>query len=345
MNDFLSLMKSELALTAILFLLLFIKLSKGMSNAALLSMTQVLLLLNFIFGFFLNKNGELFGGMYYTNELLSLQKNILNLGVYLISLLFADWFLKSKHLSEFFILLLSAQIGMFFMLSSGNLLMFFLALELSTIPVAAMANFDLEKRTSSEAAMKMILSSAFSSGILLFGISLLYGATGTISFSEIPRQLDGTAFQVMAFVFLFTAFAFKLSIVPFHLWTADVYEGSPIAATSFLSVISKGSVAFVFVLALYKFFYPLAEVWYNLLLILSIHYDHREFVCIKTAKHQEVSCFFVHRPSGIYSRGNERKQSTGCDFSDLFYPDLYFFKPGCIWCGGCHFIQGRQRKC
>src|SRR4029453_6240363 len=106
---------------------------------------------------------------------------------------------------------------------SDNLLLFYLSLELATIPVAALCNFDLLKRTSSEAAMKMILSSAFSSGILLFGISLLYGATGTISFSELPQTLDGSPFQVMAFVFLFTAFAFKLSIVPFHLWTADVY--------------------------------------------------------------------------------------------------------------------------
>ena len=146
---------------------------------------------------------------------------------------------------EFFMLMLSALLGMFFMISSGNLLMFFLSLELSTIPVAAMANFDLEKKISSEAAMKMILSSAFSSGILLFGISLIYGATGTISFAEMPALLDGSPLQILAFVFLFTAFAFKLSIVPFHLWTADVYEGSPIAVTSFLSVISKGAIAFI----------------------------------------------------------------------------------------------------
>jgi NADH-quinone oxidoreductase subunit N len=123
--------------------------------------------------------------------------------------------------------------------------------------------------------MKMILSSAFSSGILLFGISLLYGATGTISFAELPAKLDGSAFQVLAFVFLFAAFAFKLSIVPFHLWTADVYEGSPIAATSFLSVISKGSIAFVFISALYNAFqadvrnmvYPAGDIGH-------CHYGH-----------------------------------------------------------------------
>src|SRR6202008_4928729 len=96
--------------------------------------------------------------------------------------------------------------------------------------------------------------SAFSSGILLFGISLLYGATGTISFTELPDLLRGSPLQIMAFVFLFTAFAFKLSVVPFHLWTADVYEGSPIAVTSFLSVISKGAIVFIFISALYKVF-------------------------------------------------------------------------------------------
>ncbi|MGF2414751.1 MAG: NADH-quinone oxidoreductase subunit N, partial [Ferruginibacter sp.] len=119
-------------------------------------------------------------------------------------------------------------------------------------------------------AMKMILSSAFSSGILLFGISLLYGATGTISFAELPALLNGSPLQIMAFVFLFSAFAFKLSIVPFHLWTADVYEGSPFAVTSFLSVISKGAIAFVFISTLYKVFQPMHEVWYNMIMVLSI---------------------------------------------------------------------------
>ncbi len=270
MNDFLTLMKQELMITFIIFLLLFIKIGKGMKNEGLLSLIQVLLLINFIAGFFLNKEGDLFGNMFHTNSLIAFQKNILNLGVYLISLLCADWLKKTPHLSEFFILMLSASLGMFFMISSGNLLIFYLSLELATIPLAAMANFDLDKKRSSEGAMKMILSSAFSSGILLFGISLIYGATGTISFAELPQQLDGSPLQILAFVFLVAAFAFKLSIVPFHLWTADVYEGSPIAATAFLSVISKGAIAFIFISALYNVFQPMYEVWYSMLVILAI---------------------------------------------------------------------------
>lgn len=264
------LMRYELMITVIIFLLLFLKIGKGISNELMLILIQVLLLLNFISGFFLIEEGRLFGGMFHTDKMVAFQKSILNLGLYLISLLFAGWFKRTKHLAEFFILALSSLLGMFFLISSGNLLIFFLSLELATIPVAAMANFDLTKKRSSEGAMKMILSSAFSSGILLFGISIVYGATGTIGFDTLPAMLDGSPLQVLSFVFLFTAFAFKLSVVPFHLWTADVYEGSPVATTAFLSVLSKGSIAFIFLSALYKVFQPMNEMWYNMLVILSI---------------------------------------------------------------------------
>lgn len=264
------LMKNELLIAAIIFLLLFIKIGKGLKNDSLLTLVQVLLLVNVLAGFIFSGEGSLFSGMFYTNALIAFQKNILSIAVFLISLLCAGWLKKSPHLPEFFMLLLSALLGMFFMISSGNLLMFYLSLELATIPVAALANFDLEKRISSEAAMKMILSSAFSSGILLFGISLVYGATGTLDFSALPQALNAAPLQILAFVFLVSAFAFKLSVVPFHLWTADVYEGSPVAVASFLSVVSKGSVAFIFITALYKVFQPLNGVWYNMLMILSL---------------------------------------------------------------------------
>lgn len=264
------LLKNELWIAVVIFLLLFIKIGKGLKNESLLTLVQVLLFVNVVLGFLFNKDGSVFSGMFYTNAVIAFQKNILSIAVFLISLLCADWLKKTPHLVEFFVLILSAQLGMFFMISSGNLLMFYLGLELSTIPVAALGNFDLEKRISSEAAMKMILSSAFSTGILLFGISLVYGATGTISFAELPQALNSTPLQILAFVFLVSAFGFKLSVVPFHLWTADVYEGSPIAVTSFLSVVSKGSIAFIFLTALYKVFQPLNGVWYNMIVILAL---------------------------------------------------------------------------
>lgn len=270
MNDFFILMKPELMIVAILFILIVLKLGKDISNNNLLIVIQVLLALNFASGFVLNHEGHLFEDMYQTNAIMVLQKNILNGGVLLIAMLFSDWLQKCDHLSEFFMLMLSSLLGMFFLISSGNLLMFYLSLELATIPVAALANLHLDRKKSSEAGMKMILSSAFSSGILLFGISLMYGATGSLSYVSLPGLLDGSPLQIMAFVFLFTAFAFKMSIVPFHLWTADVYEGAPIPVTAFLSVISKGAIAFVFVSVLYTVFQPYSSTWYMMIMVLSI---------------------------------------------------------------------------
>jgi NADH-quinone oxidoreductase subunit N len=182
LNDFLYLMKAELMITTIIFIILFLKLSnREWKTDAFLNFINVLLVINLAAGFFNIPTGHLFGDMFRTNELLTLEKNLLNLGTLIISLQSYHWLKNHKHVAEFYILLLSTLLGMFFMISSNNLLMFYLGLELSTIPLAALSNFDLDKRRSSEAAFKMIISSAFSSGLLLFGISLLYGSTGTLT--------------------------------------------------------------------------------------------------------------------------------------------------------------------
>ena len=271
MNNFFLLARQELAITVIIFILLFIKVgTKEWSNNALLHLINGLLLVNFLFGFFFYEDGILFNQMFRTGRLLVMEKNILNLGVLVISMQAYDWLKQHKHVAEFYVLLLSTLLGMFFMISAGNLLMFYLGLELSSIPLAAIANFDLEKRQSSEAAMKFIISSAFSSGLLLFGISMVYGTTGTLVFSEIPQYLTGNPLQLFALVLLVAGFAFKISAVPFHLWTADVYEGSPVAVTAYLSVISKGAAVFVFVAVLYTILKPLAAAWYNIIFLLSV---------------------------------------------------------------------------
>ncbi len=264
-------MKQELVITLIIFILLFIKLGKkDWQNQSLIHFINVLLVFNLASGFLFPCDGALFGDMFRTNELLIFEKNLLNLGTLIISLQSYNWLKEHKHVPEFYMLLLSTLLGMFFMLSSNNLLMFYLALELSTIPLAALANFDLEKRRSSEAAFKMIISSAFSSGLLLFGISLVYGATGTLNFAELATSFTANALNIFSFILLIAGFGFKISAVPFHLWTADVYEGSPVAVTSYLSVISKGAVLFVLVSVLYNVFTPLKESWYNMLFLLSV---------------------------------------------------------------------------
>lgn len=271
LNEFLLLMKQELVITFIIFVILFMKLAKDETkNETLVNFVNILLTLNLASGFFLQQSGSLFGDMFLTNELFTFEKNLLNLGTLIISLQSYNWLKDHKHVPEFYILLLSTLLGMFFMISSNNLLMFYLALELSTIPLAALANFDLEKRRSSEAAFKMIISSAFSSGLLLFGISMLYGSTGTLSLTELPAHLNGNPLQIFSFILLIAGFGFKISAVPFHLWTADVYEGSPVSVTSYLSVISKGAILFVLVSVLYNAFAPLSESWYNMLFLISV---------------------------------------------------------------------------
>src|SRR6266496_4084035 len=271
LNDFLYLMKSELMITLIIFILLFCKLSdKTWKNEAMLGFINILLLINLASGFFYIPTGSLFGDMFRTNELLTLEKNFLNLGTLIISLQSYHWLKNHKHAPEFYMLLLSTLLGMFFMISSSNLLMFYLGLELSTIPLAALANFDLDKRRSSEAAFKMIISSAFSSGLLLFGISMFYGSAGTLNFAELSAKLNGDPLQIFSFILLIAGFGFKISAVPFHLWTADVYEGSPVPVTSYLSVISKGAILFVMISVLYNVFAPIASSWYNMIFIISI---------------------------------------------------------------------------
>ena len=270
-NDFLILMKQELVITFIIFVLLFVKLSnKETTNETLINFVNILLTLNLASGFLFHQSGILFGDMFRTTQLFTFEKNLLNLGTLIISLQSYNWLKDHKHVAEFYILLLSTLLGMFFMISSNNLLMFYLALELSTIPLAALANFDLEKKRSSEAAFKMIISSAFSSGLLLFGISMLYGSTGTLSLTELPAHLTGDPLQIFSFILLIAGFGFKISAVPFHLWTADVYEGSPVSVTAYLSVVSKGAILFVLVSVLYNAFATLSESWYNMLFLISV---------------------------------------------------------------------------
>lgn len=271
LQDILILMRSEMMLTLIIFLLLFLKLGQAsLRNETVMNMVNGLLVATLAIGFFISDSGELFGNMFRTNDLLRLEKNMLTLGALIISLQSSQWLKQQQHAMEFFLLMISTLLGMFFMLSSANLLMFYLGLELSTIPLAAMVNFDLHKKQSSEAAFKMIVSSAFASGLLLFGISWLYGTTGTVAFAELPAALNGSSLQLFAFVAILAGFGFKISAVPFHLWTADVYEGAPIPVTSYLSVISKGAVLFVFVSVLYTVFSGMGEVWYNMLFLISV---------------------------------------------------------------------------
>ncbi len=226
-----------------------------------------------IIGFIPSPVGPLFGGMYLSSGTRLLMKNILNIGALLVFIQSVTWLNKeenSEKISEYFLLLISTLVGMNFMISAGHFLIFYIGIELATIPIAALAAYDRYNNKSAEAGIKLILSSALSSGVLLYGLSMIYGTTGTLYFNEIASLFGNASLQILGFIFFFAGMAFKISIVPFHLWTADVYEGSPVNITSFLSVISKGAAVFILMIILFKVFPVIVVTWQKTIFVTSI---------------------------------------------------------------------------
>jgi NADH-quinone oxidoreductase subunit N len=269
-----SIMRHELLLIAAALLVLISEIFRNPLKKKSISLFSIILFaLITLAGFIPSPAGILFGGMYEVNATRLLMKNILNIGVLLVFIQSVTWLNKeenSEKISEYFMLLISTLVGMNFMISSGHFLMFYIGIELATIPIAALAAYDRYRNNSAEAGIKLILSSALSSGILLFGLSMIYGTTGTLYFSEVAKLFMNNNLQILGFIFFFAGMAFKISIVPFHLWTADVYEGSPVNITSYLSVISKGAAIFIFIIILFTVFPLIMATWQKTIYVTSI---------------------------------------------------------------------------
>ena len=209
-----------------------------------------------------------FGGMYVTTAMSGIVKTVLSIGTLITFLMAHGWMKRQENLvkqGEFYIITLFTLLGMYFMISSGHFLMFFIGLELASIPMAALVSYDKYRYESAEAGAKFILLALFSAGLLLYGLSLIYGGTGTLYFDGVFALLsDAKPFTILGLLFFITGMGFKISLVPFHLWTADTYEGAPTVVTGYLSVISKGSAAFVLFTVLTKVFSAnsgLFEAW------------------------------------------------------------------------------------
>jgi len=267
-------MRHELLLVAIAVVLLLTEIFLPPDKKQKIILPAIILMaIVSIAGFIPGPTGILFGGMYGTSPLILLMKNILNIGVLIIFIQSVSWLKleeQKEKIGEFFVILLSTLIGMDYMISSGDFLMFYLGLELATIPIAALAAFERFKEKSAEAGVKLIFMSALSSGILLYGLSMIYGTAGSVYFPEVSAAFSTAPLQILAFIFFFAGMAFKISLVPFHLWAADVYEGAPINVTSYLSVISKGAAVFIFMIILYTVFNKIALLWRDVIYIISI---------------------------------------------------------------------------
>ena len=211
--------------------------------------------------------GEAFGGMFESNAPTWVMKNILNVGVVLVLLQAVKWTnndFVSVRRGEFYELTLLTLFGMFLMISARHFLLFVIGLETASLPIAALAAFEKRHYESHEAAAKYIFTAIFSSAIFLLGISFVYGMSGTLYFRDIASRIAGehSALLIAALAFVIAGVGFKLSLVPFHQWTADVYQGAPTAVTSYLSVISKGAAAFSFLVILVQVFgAAYSQVW------------------------------------------------------------------------------------
>ena len=217
-----------------------------------------------------------FGSMYVTTPAVNVMKAILAGGTLIVVIQSRQWLSRedtSFKEGEFYMLVASTLLGMNMMMSAGHFLMFFLGLEMASVPMACLVALDKYRHHSAEAGAKFVLMATFSSGIMLYGISLLYGAVGTLYFDPFCFMLydnANTALIIVGLVFFFSGLGFKISLVPFHFWTADSYQGAPTTVTAYLSVVSKGAAAFTLCTILMKVFGSMVDEWQLMLAIVIV---------------------------------------------------------------------------
>ena len=217
-----------------------------------------------------------FSGMFEGNTATSAVKCVLNIGMLIVLVQSVKWanseFITVRR-GEFYSLLLVTLLGMYFMVSARHFLLFIIGLEMASLPIAALVAFDKRRYESHEAAAKYLFTAIFSSAVLLMGLSFVYALSGSLYFDDIAYCVigDTSALLIVALAFVIAGIGFKLSLVPFHLWTADVYQGAPTSVTSYLSVISKGAAAFSFLVVLSQAFGAVySQVWEWMLYALII---------------------------------------------------------------------------
>ena len=233
----------------------------------------VLMLAHIFINIWSTEASTAFGGMYMTNGSVGVIKTILAFSVLIVFVQSREWLQREDtnfKEGEFYELVLATLLGMNMMVSANHFLLFFLGLEMASVPMACLVAFDKYRHNSAEAGAKFILTATFSSGVMLYGISFLYAATGTLYFDDVMANISATPLCILGMVFFFSGLGFKISLVPFHFWTADTYQGAPTTVTGYLSVTSKGAAAFALCAILMKVFAPIVEYWQIMLMVVIV---------------------------------------------------------------------------
>ena len=222
------------------------------------------------------ESASVFGEMYVTSPMIGVVKTILAFGTLIVFIQARTWLSRPDSTfkeGEFYMLIISTLLGMNMMVSANHFLLFFLGLEMASVPMACLVAFDKYRNNSAEAGAKFILTATFSSGVMLYGLTFIYADAGSLYFNEVAKNLSATPMTLMGMVFFFSGLGFKISLVPFHFWTADTYQGAPTTITGYLSVVSKGAAAFTLCTILMHVFGALMQQWQYLLgivIVLSI---------------------------------------------------------------------------
>ena len=214
----------------------------------------------------------LFNNSVVIDYLSSFMKIVTLLAAFLVLIISSNYLKTFKIFKiEYPILILSSVLGMLIMISSNDLIVFYMGLELQSLALYVLATFNRDQLKSSEAGLKYFVLSALSSGLLLYGCSLIYGFTGSTNFEIISNQLSSNEYALtFGIVFILVGLAFKISAVPFHMWAPDVYEGSPTSVTLFFTVVPKVAALTVFIRFLYVPFVNLIDQWQMIIIFLSI---------------------------------------------------------------------------
>lgn len=280
------------------------------------------------FCYYTDMAGDAFAGMYVSGAAQSFVKNILNVGTLLVFFFSFEWNNKENKsgVGEFYFLTLSTLIGMYFMISAGDFLFFYIGLETASIPMAALVAMNKKGIEGAEAAAKYILTASFSSGVMLFGISLIYGACGSLYFDEVQAAFtDITPLHIFALVCFIAGVGFKISLVPFHFWTADTYQGAPTGVTAYLSVISKGAAVFAFMCILYKAFVNEPDVWQGILWwLIVITITIGNLFAIRQKNLKRFLAFSSISQAGYIMLGVYASSQTGMS-STIYYILIYMF--------------------
>jgi NADH-quinone oxidoreductase subunit N len=257
----------------IMFLLVFGVFKKNSSNIIHnLSIGSLIITVALIFNNPFDYRINLFNESYTIDYLSSFMKIITLLGGAFV-LIISSRYLKTLKifLMEYPILILCSILGMMVMISSNDLIVFYVGLELQSLALYVLASFNKDQLKSSEAGLKYFILSALSSGLLLYGCSLIYGFSGSTNFNLIANAMSTYQYGLtFGIVFILVGLAFKISAVPFHMWAPDVYEGSPTSVTLFFAIVPKVAALTVFIRFLYGPFINMIDQWQTILIFLSI---------------------------------------------------------------------------